>query len=601
MPTFSGMNRTLSLVIKICQAMSTMASLSLASVLLISCTSTAQNSSPAEELAEDEKTSAGAEIEVLPENLPEVELTADLMYKILLADLARQRSNKELALAAIVDAAIETRDPRLAAQATRQAVISSQFATAIQMAELWQELSPNDVDAYQTLGNLLVVDKKPEQAAIYYSRALALTDKKKRNLLLTQISSTLIRYSSQQQTLDLIEDLAREYPDSVDVALAHASVASKLKQYDIATTAIDRALALEPENVDAAVFKFSLLTLQNKDSAAVDFASDFLKRHPDAILLRTALARHFLEESQLEQAEKEYLIIHKQDPTSFIAPMALALIRIDSGLLDDASDYLEKVLQLQPNNDLARVYLGDIASKQKRLDDAITWYRAVTDQDQLFTARVRLVDVIMERDGIEAALRELEGIHPESPSQSIDLILLQNELLAREGRLAESLELINEALADNPDNIELLYARAMIAAQQKDVANLEKDLLRVLEIQPGHVQSLNALGFTLADLTDRYDEAYTLIAAALKKKPGDPFILDSMGWVSYRLQNLDAAEEYLRKALAKRNDPEIASHLVEVLLAAGKLREATEILAKANKDFPGDKKLDAINAQMKGN
>jgi len=428
-----------------------------------------------------------------------------------------------------------------------------------------------------------------------------LTDNKKRNLLLTQISSTLIRYSSQQQTLDLIEDLAREYPDSVDVALAHASVASKLKQYEVAATAIDRALTLEPANADAAVFKFSLLTLQKKDTAAVDFASDFLKRHPDAILLRTALARHFLEESQLEQAEKEYLIIHKQDPTSFIAPMALALIRIDSGSLDDAGEYLEKVLQLQPNNDLARVYLGDIASKQQRLDDAITWYRAVTDQDQLFTARVRLVDVIMERDGIEAALRELEAIHPESPSQSIDLVLLQNELLAREGRLTESLHLINEALADNPDNIELLYARAMIAAQQKDVANLEKDLLRVLEIKPGHVQSLNALGFTLADLTDRYDEAYTLIAAALKKKPGDPFILDSMGWVSYRLQNLDAAEEYLRKALAKRNDPEIASHLVEVLLAAGKLSEAKKILAKANKDFPGDKKLDAINAQMKGN
>ena len=193
MPTFSGMNRTLSLVIKICQAMSTMASLSLASALLISCTSTAQNSSPAETLVEAEKTSAAAEIEVLPENLPEVELTAELLYKILLADLARQRSNNELALATMVDAAIETRDPRLAAQATRQAVISSQFATAIQMAELWQELSPDDVDAYQTLGNLLVVDKKPEQAAAYYSRALALTDKKKRNLLLTQISSTLIR------------------------------------------------------------------------------------------------------------------------------------------------------------------------------------------------------------------------------------------------------------------------------------------------------------------------------------------------------------------------------------------------------------------------
>jgi tetratricopeptide (TPR) repeat protein len=140
----------------------------------------------------------------------------------------------------------------------------------------------------------------------------------------------------------------------------------------------------------------------------------------------------------------------------------------------------------------------------------------------------------------------------------------------------------------------------MIAAQKKDVAELEKDLLRVLEIKPGHVQALNAYGFTLADLTDRYKEAYSLISAAHQQKPNDPFILDSMGWVEYRLGNLDVAEGYLRKALSKRNDPEIAYHLSEVLLAAGKKREAKKVWLKAKKDFPDDEKLNAISEKMKG-
>ena len=96
------------------------------------------------------------------------------MYKLMLSDLARQQSNNDLALAALVDSAIETRDPRLAAQATRLAVIANQFATAIQMAMLWLELSPDNIDAYQTLGNLLVVENRPEQALVYYSKALSL-------------------------------------------------------------------------------------------------------------------------------------------------------------------------------------------------------------------------------------------------------------------------------------------------------------------------------------------------------------------------------------------------------------------------------------------
>ena len=589
----------MSLVRKFCQASSSFALLALISAGLISCAGNTVKKTTTDTASSgisDAETKT--ETEAIPENLPNVELSADLMYKLMLSDLARQQNNNDLALAALADSAIETRDPRLAAQATRLAVITNQFPTAIQMAMLWQELSPNNIDVYQTLGNLLVVENQPQQAIVYYSKALSLSDEESRSKLLKQISSTLIRYSSQSQALTLIEQLATEYPDSADVALAHASLASTLKEYEVANRAINRTLALDPDNDDAAVFKFSLLVLQNNDAEAEEFANKYLKKHPKSLVLRTVLARYYLESNKLDAAEKEYLIIHRQDETSVIAPMALALIRMDNKNYNDATIYLEKVLELQSNNDLARVYLGDIATLQKRHDEAIQWYRSVTDTEQLFTARLRLVDVIKQRDGIDAALREMEAMHPESPHQQIDMILLKNEMLIEGGRGDEALELVNDALNDNPDNIDLLYARAMIAARREDVAGLEKDLLRVLEIKPGHVQSLNAYGFTLADLTDRYKEAYSLISAAHKQKPNDPFILDSMGWIEYKRGNFNEAESYLRRALAKRNDPEIAYHLTEVLLAAGKTREARKIWSKANKDFPDDKKLQASREKM---
>ena len=220
------------------------------------------------------------------------------------------------------------------------------------------------------------------------------------------------------------------------------------------------------------------------------------------------------------------------------------------------------------------------------------------EKQQLFAARLRIVDAVMQRDGVDAALREVESLHPETDTQQIDLILLKNELLTKGGREDEALQMINQSLQDSPDDIDLLYARAMISASRQDVAGLEKDLQRVLKLQPGHIQALNAYGFTLADLTTRYKEAYSLVAAALKQKPSDPYILDSMGWVEFRLGNFEQAEQYLSKALAKRNDPEIASHLAEVLLAAGKTREAKKVWRKANKDFPDDKRVMAVRDKI---
>lgn len=149
----------------------------------------------------------------------------------------------------------------------------------------------------------------------------------------------------------------------------------------------------------------------------------------------------------------------------------------------------------------------------------------------------------------------------------------------------------DKALAEDADNKELLYTRALLAEKIDRLDILERDLRRILEQDPDHAQALNALGYTLADRTDRIDEAYELIKRALEISPNDFYILDSMGWVLYRKGRLDEAVTYLRRALAIRNDPEVAAHLGEVLWVKGDKEGAREIWQSALEVTPGDERL----------
>lgn len=559
----------------------------LVSLTLVSCA----NVKPMETRLDESETVEQISEQPTDENLPPVNLTADLMYRILLADIARQRGNNATALSALVDSARTTRDPRLAAQATRQAISMGEYNMALEMASLWVELAPDKADAQQTLGNLYVLQQQADKAIPHFQQSIALSQPEHTSLVLQQMSDTLLHYASKEDALAVMQQLSQDYPQSAAVALSYASVAGRLQEITTASTSVDRALSLRPDWEDAAVFKFNLLLLQQQDQAAEDFALGFLAKNRDSESLRITLARHYLQQDDMKQAEKQYRLVYRQNPESAGTVLALALLRLQAGDLDEAQQFLEQLLELQVNPDTARIYLGDIALKRDRLDEAEQWYRAVTASDQLFSARIRLAAVVKQRDGVDAALRELEAVFPENASEQVDLALLRNEMLSDAGRIEEAYAVMTEALEDQPDNVELLYARAMDAAMMKDVAGLERDLRRLLEIKPDHAHALNALGYTLADQTDRTDEAIKYVGMALKQKPDDPYILDSMGWVKYRMGDLDSAEQYLRRALALRNDPEIASHLTEVLWQQGARSEARAVWNKANEDFPGNKLL----------
>jgi tetratricopeptide (TPR) repeat protein len=271
--------------------------------------------------------------------------------------------------------------------------------------------------------------------------------------------------------------------------------------------------------------------------------------------------------------------------------MAAGLLSVEEERYGAARKYLQHSLKLTPDNDQIRLYLGQIAEEQKKYEEAAKWYREITDSDKVFTAKLHLANTVAQLQGVDAALKQLDSVQPNDEDEFVRLALTKELILRDAHDLPRAKSVMDDAVARYPENTDLLYARGLLAAQLDDISEHEKDMRAVLAEDPNNAQALNALGYTLADATDRFKEAYDLISKALSMRPDDPFILDSMGWVQYRMGNRQDAIEYLQKALAKRDDPEIAAHLGEVLWVAGQKDKAREIWAKAKKEDPDNDTL----------
>ncbi|HEX2797524.1 MAG TPA: tetratricopeptide repeat protein, partial [Immundisolibacter sp.] len=186
----------------------------------------------------------------------------------------------------------------------------------------------------------------------------------------------------------------------------------------------------------------------------------------------------------------------------------------------------------------------------------------------------------------------------ESDDNRTRLLLAQSDLLLQGNRALQAEALINEALAQEPDSMDLLFARSMVLDKLNRTAEMEQDLRRILEIDPKNANALNAWGYTLADRGERLDEAHTLISRALEQSPDNPYILDSLGWVLFRKGDLVGAESYLRRALSLLPDAEVYAHLAEVLHAQGRTDEARKVLAEGLDKSPKDARLLGVQSKL---
>lgn len=519
--------------------------------------------------------------------LPRQPLTPEILFKFLVAEVAGQRGAIGVSRSTYLDLARQTRDPRIARRAVEVSMFARDQTGALEAARLWREAEPNSERARQTLAALLLNTGQLDEAESIL-RALLREDGAKGFM---QLSALMGKLRDTETALTLTERLAADYPTLPEARFAVAQAAASAGRFEASVAALQQADSLRPGWEAAALLRAQVLAKASRPQALA-FLRDFLAAHPGAREVRLAYARALVNANQFTEARAEFTRLTGDFPRNPEVSFAAGLLSLQMGDVDVARDLLTQTLDYNPRDpDTVQYYLGQVAEQMKQPETAATHYADVKTGNYLVSARARQAALLAREGRLDEARALLVATRGENDMQSVRLIQAQAELLRDGKENAAAFDVLSEGLKRFPDASDLLYDRAMVAEKLGRLDALEADLRRVIVLRPDDAQAYNALGYTLADRTDRLAEAMGLLDKALSLAPEDPFILDSVGWAQYRLGNLARAQEYLERAYKARPDPEIAAHLGEVLWARGQRDEAGRLWQTSLRTHPQNEVL----------
>lgn len=512
--------------------------------------------------------------------LPNVELSEPILFKLTLAEIALQRGQPHVAVPAFLEVARETRDPRVARRATEVAWSARFMPAALEAATLWLQTDPGSARARQTVIALLVNQSRLDDALPHLQKWLASEpDRIGQNFL--QLSSLVASHQDKAAILRMLRTLAADYPAVPEASLAVAQAAWNAEDQPAALAAARKALELRPGWELAALFQARALQRDSVDQAVV-FLEGFVKANPGARDARLNLARLLVAARRYPEARKQFEILVGEAPNNPEIAMAVATLSMQAKDFVAAELQLRRALEINPKDpDAVRLYLGQVNEELKRDDEALKWYASITHGPQFVAAQARYAGVLARQGKLADARKYLQDINAGDAQQRLQLTLAEAGLLREAHAYQEAFDFLGAAVAKTPDSPDLLYDYAMAAEKVNRMDALETNLRRVIAMRPTHAHAYNALGYSLADRNQRLEEARTLIETAHKLAPEDSYILDSLGWVLFRLGQNQEALGYLQRAYEARPDAEIAAHLGEVLWVLGRQAEAQKVWADA--------------------
>lgn len=498
--------------------------------------------------------------------------TANTLSDLLIAEVAGRRGHFDIALDAYLRQANTLRAPELAARATRIAWFARRTQEARDAATLWAELAPDDAEANAHAVMGLVQTGQIEEATPRLDRLLAEGGTPVRLQYLIQYAREAPP-ETRQRVAVLLATLSEKHPRNARIWIARSQLAELDGNVSDALQFTRNARAIEPQHLGTLELEGRLLLASGEADAARRLLRDACKRNPRERDLRLTYLRSLLETGRGDDARRELTDMAQRWPDDGDLALSLALVEWETGAADSARARMVRIAETGYREDEAWLYAGRIAFGQGRYDDAATYFQNVRG-NAFLQAQIQ-VAYAWQRGGRLADARQLiAGLRAQMPEAATTLFVAESEMLWRAKQGETSLSLLDEALAAQPDDKDLRYARAMAAERLGRIDVTEADLRLLLAATPDNAMLLNALGYTLADRTTRFEEARELIEKAIALSPEDPAIIDSMGWINYRLGNLPEAIRWLRRAYSLTQDGEIAAHLGEVLWFSGKKREA---------------------------
>jgi len=508
--------------------------------------------------------------------LRDFNLNKDTLYDLIVAEVAAQRNQFNITLVNYILQARITRDPEIIKRAINAAQLLKDVQAIQEMALLWIDVDEKSIPAHQLLAFQYTLQKNYQDAIAQIEVVLNLGGEARVDSL--AIGSQQLPENDRLEILELYKELYSRHPENNEIGYSLALVQRNLKQFNEAQETLNPILNRNPEFEAAIVLKVNLLYDLDLLKEALELADDQYDNFPANHNLGRLFASMLIEDKQLDKAESVFEDLVALYPQAPSLKLSYALVMLENNKVDPAKITLLELLDAGVHQNEANFYLGRIADLNKNFPNAIKHYQQVKRSSHFEAALERSSFLLAKEEGkIDEAIDYLNGLRTLQPDLSLKLWLLQFKLLSTLQEEDRALKTLDLAIIEFPKDEQLLYARAMNREMHNDLTGMESDLRIIIENNPNHAVALNALGYTLANRTDRLEESFTLIKAALTLKPDNPMILDSMGWVLFKLEKQEEALIFLLKAFQTYPDGEVAAHLGEVLWALGKQNEAQAI------------------------
>lgn len=513
----------------------------------------------------------------------------EVMYRVFAAEYLGSEGDLQGAVGEYLAAAMVSDDPEIARRATRVAFAAESWQQAAMAADRWALLDPANVAAHESAAVAMLNVGDYLGAEFQMMQILDLMDDSTEAWLL--VSGLLARSADPVQADATLEQILqrRQNASPGDVFYARSQLAAQSRKLQEAFELARRAVEQDPERVEFLAWTARLALNLKLPDTAVEYLRRAWQLDPGDHDLALAYADLLARTGNPHEA-RAVMREMPQRPDVMFARIMFEIVAADRAAAIALFDEFESMTFEDAEE--KSFYQAQAAEALGFDQEAIALYGQVSSGDRALAASIRRAELMAQLGDVAGARRTLAELRLQANELAIEESWLAEARILREtGARDQAFQLLDEAVEQLPGSVPILYTRALLAAEIGWIDVAERDLREIIARQPENAAALNALGYTLADQTERYDEAEALIRQAYILQPHEASIVDSMGWIAYRQGRLDEAEEFLRRAWKLDQNPEIAAHLGEVLWVSGKKEEAV----KAWRDAQA---LDAENAVL---
>jgi len=560
----------------------------MALILLSGCAGSPEKpSAPEEAKTQDKPLEANVKVQ---QKEVKTAIAPEVLYMLLAAELAGQRGQYEIALEGYMEAAKRVNDPRFAERAASIAMYMKNRGKTDEALSLWLSQDPKSLIA-RKLAALSALRSGDKRLAVDHINALLKSDPLDFENALLELVGVLQKDDKAAFIYDVLETVSATNPDQAVIYFVESLLSMQMNNKDIAEKKVQQALSIKPD-WDNAIILHAQIALSSGDlNKAKQLLADAAGKYPENGKIKKMQGQVLVKAGEYEQASEIYQAIIAADFKDAEAQFDLALLNLQMDRDKKAEDLLKTLLEQAGWRDRASFYLGKIEENRGNVKKALNWFDKVTDGPFAFESSMSAVSLLVKDKQFNDAGLRLDALVRQYPKQKLRIILMQAGLYNQQAQYGKAFDLLTRALAEQPDQKDLLYTRALMADRLGKREVLESDLQKILVQYPNDAEALNALGYSLLDDSTRHLEAEKYLQQALKLRPDEAVIIDSYGWLQFKLGRPQQALLYLEQAYAKQQEGEIVAHLCEVLWALGKQGEAKKIFAKALKIDPEDEYL----------